>query len=88
MATFGDIFKDKLDVVLDLAITDKYQEYQAERSEGPTERANPQTVTQPVYMSSLPGGQPVTTTASSFSPALLIGAGFAALVILVLLVRR
>ncbi len=40
-------------------INDKYGESTSEQSEGPTEFANPGTVTQPVYQSQLPSGQPL-----------------------------
>jgi len=38
-------------------LDDKYSESSSEQSEGLTEFANPNTVTQPVYQSTLPGGQ-------------------------------
>ncbi len=40
-------------------IDDKYGESSSEQSEGPTEFANPQTVTQPVYQSNLASGLPL-----------------------------
>lgn len=40
-------------------IDDKYGESSSEQSEGPTEFANPQTVTQPVYQSTLASGLPL-----------------------------
>ena len=59
MAGFTDIFKDKLDTALDLALLDRFGEVTGERSEGPTELGNPQVVTQPVRQSQTPGGQPL-----------------------------
>ncbi len=57
--TFGDVFRDNLDIALTAAIADRFSERTSERSEGPTEFANPATVTQPVNPSQLPGGQAI-----------------------------
>jgi len=43
-------------------IDDKYRESRSEKSEGLTEFANPNTVTQPVYPSQLPSGQALNLT--------------------------
>ena len=51
------IFKDNFDLFLQSAITDRYSESASEQSEGATEFANPQTVSQPTQQSQLPSRQ-------------------------------
>ncbi len=80
--TFGDVFRDNLDIALTAAIADRFAERTSERSEGPTELANPQTVTQPVNPSQTPGGQPVHNVAGfAMNPAMLAVAGVGLLVV-------
>ncbi len=85
--TFGDVFRDNLDIALTAAIADRFSERTSERSEGATEFANPQTVTQPVNRSQLPSGQALVPGGFTASPMLLVVGGVA-LVALGLLVAR
>ena len=55
----GSIFLDTLDQASDAAIEKEFGENAAEQNEGPGEFANPGTVSQPVYHSQLPSGQPL-----------------------------
>lgn len=85
----GDVFVDALDTATQLAILDRYGERASERSEGPTEFANPQTVSQPVHQSQFPGGQPRNFAGGILlSPTVLIVAGIAVTGLLTFLILR
>ncbi len=80
--TFGGTFLGLLDTAGTLAIRERFSEQLSERSEGPTELANPATVTQPVNPSQFPGGQARHNTMSRFSasPMILAAGGVGLLV--------
>ncbi len=87
----GGFFLDTLDQVKDRAIDREFGEDSSERDEGPTEFGNPNTVSQPVRQSQLPGGQSLNNFAASVgvSPMILLAGGGAVLaLLLVRLVKK
>ncbi|MBX2809960.1 MAG: hypothetical protein KTR20_15170 [Cellvibrionaceae bacterium] len=82
-----DTFVDRLDQFADAAIKDRFGEDGREQSEGPTEFANPHTVSQPVHPSQLPSGQPLNgVNRLGLSTTQLALAGSAVVVVLLLVV--
>ena len=84
----GTIFTDRLDQFLGAAIKDRFGEPGREQSEGITEFGNPNTVSQPVHQSQLPGGQPLNNVGRFGVPTSVLIAGGVALVTLAVLVIR
>ncbi len=87
--TFGDVFRDNLDLALSAVIADRFTERASERSEGPTEFANPATVTQPVNPSQLPSGQAIVpANGLSLTSPVVLAVGGVVLVGIGLLIAR
>lgn len=84
------IFKDNFDLFLQSAITDRYSEGATEQSEGVTEFANPQTVSQPTRQSQLPSGESLNRVANRLgvsNTVLIAGGGALAVVVLLKLFK-
>ena len=88
--SLGNFFLDKLDTVADKAIQKEFGEDASERDEGPGEFGNPNTVSQPVHQSQLPGGQSLNGFADRLGvpiSVLIAGGGAVVLLVAFLLVR-